>query len=77
MFSTLQVRVDDKLKSKSDSLLKFPFKTGEKSTANSPYTSMSEDKILKKLDESKKHADQGQCRRADDIVVDIRTKYGL
>ena len=40
MFSTLQVRVNDKLKTKSDSLLKFPFKTGKKSTANNPYTSM-------------------------------------
>ncbi len=40
MFRTIQERVDDKL---------FPFKTKEKSTANSPYTSMSEDKILKNL----------------------------
>ena len=38
---------------------------------------MSEESILKKLDESKKLADQGQCRRADDAVADMRTKYGL
>ena len=32
---------------------------------------------LKKLDESKEHADHGQCRRADDVVADMRRKYGL
>ncbi len=67
MFRTIQERVDDKL---------FPFKTKEKSTANSPYFYVRRQDI-KKLDESKKHAEQGLCRRADDIVADMRTKYGL
>ena len=62
MSSTIRVIVDDELKGKSDSL----FKDLEIDT-----------NILKKLDESKKHADQGQCRRADDVVADMRTKYGL
>lgn len=99
MSSTIQVRVDDELKAKSDSLFKdlgtdtttairifltqavayngFPFEIRRNSTVNSPYTPMSEESMLKKLDESKKHADQGQCRRADDVVADMRTKYGL
>ena len=83
MSSTIQVRVDDELKAKSDSLFKdlgtdtttairifltqavayngFPFEIRRNSTVNSPYTPMSEESMLKKLDESKKHADQGQC----------------
>ena len=99
MSSTIQVRVDDELKAKSDSLFKdlgtdtttairifltqavayngFPFEIRRNSTVNSPYTPMSEESMLKKLDESKKHADQGQCRRADEVVADMRTKYGL
>ena len=99
MSSTIQVRVDDELKAKSDSLFKdlgtdtttairifltqavayngFPFEIRRNSTVNSPYTPMSEESMLKKLDESKKYADQGQCRRADDVVADMRTKYGL
>lgn len=55
----------------------FPFEIRKNSTAKSPYTPMSEESILKKLDESKKLADQGQCRRADDVVADMRGKYGL
>ena len=97
MSSTIQVRVDDELKAKSDSLFKdlgtdtigtdtttairifltqavayngFPFEIRRNSTVNSPYTPMSEESMLKKLDESKKHADQGQCRRADEVVAE-------
>lgn len=99
MSSTIQVRVDDDLKAKSDSLFKdlgtdtttairifltqavayngFPFEIKRNPASSSPYTSMSEENILRKLEESKKHADQGQYRRADDIVADMRTKYGL
>ena len=62
MSSTIRVIVDDELKGKSDSL----FKDLEIDT-----------NILKKLDESKKLADHGQCRRADDVVADMRRKYGL
>ncbi|HJB94378.1 MAG TPA: hypothetical protein H9765_01960 [Candidatus Mediterraneibacter intestinigallinarum] len=62
MSSTIRVIVDDELKGKSDSL----FKDLEIDT-----------NILKKLDESKEHADHGQCRRADDVVADMRRKYGL
>ena len=99
MSSTIQVRVDDELKAKSDSLFKdlgtdtttairifltqavayngFPFEIRRNSTVNSPYTSMTEDSILEKLDAARRHADQGQCRRADNVVADMRTKYGL
>lgn len=96
MASTIQLRVDDELKAKSDSLFKdlgtdttsairmfltqavanngFPFEI--KRPAAGPYTPMKEE-MLAKLETSRKHASQGKYRDADDVVSDMRSKYGL
>lgn len=99
MASTIQVRVDDDLKAKSDNLFKdlgtdtttairifltqavahngFPFEIKRNAASYSPYAPMKEEDMLQKLDESRKHAAQGQCRNADDVIADMREKYGL
>ena len=97
MSSTIQVRVDDDLKQKSDNLFRelgtdttsavrifltqavahngFPFEI-KKVSAN-PCAAMSEDEILQKLEKSRKHASQGVVRNADEVISDMRNKYGL
>lgn len=97
MASTIQVRVDDELKSKSDQLFKdlgtdtnsairifltqavanngFPFEI--KRVEHNPYVSMSEEMLLEKLERARVSASQGQYRSADDVVADMREKYGL
>ena len=83
MASTIQVRVDDDLKKKSDNLFKelgtdtttairmllsqavahngFPFEI--KRISENPYLPLSEEQLLQKLELSRKHAEQGQCRK--------------
>ena len=51
----------------------FPF---EIKRAN-PYHTLTENEMLDKLERSRKHADDGMYRDADDIVSDMRAKYGL
>lgn len=97
MASTIQVRVDDDLKIKSDKLFKdlgtdtttairmfltqalavngFPFEI-KKVNAN-PYDTLSEAEMLDKLEQSRRHAEQGFYRDATDISMNMRTKYGL
>ena len=97
MASTIQVRVDDDLKIKSDNLFKdlgtdtttairmfltqavavngFPFEIKRK--AENPYAPLSEEKFLQKLEESRYHAGLGMVREADDVISDMRDKYGL
>ena len=97
MSSTIQIRVDDDLKQKSDVLFRelgtdttsavrifltqavahngFPFEI-RKTSAN-PYAAMSEQDILQKLERSRTHASQGMVRDADEVISDMRTKYGL
>ena len=97
MASTIQVRVEDELKSKSDALFKdlgtdtttairmfltqavaangFPFEI--KRISENPYLPLSEEQLLQKLELSRKHAEQGQYRNADDVISDMRAKYGL
>ena len=97
MASTIQVRVDDDLKKKSDNLFKelgtdtttairmfltqavahngFPFEI--KRISENPYLPLSEEQLLQKLELSRKHAEQGQYRNADDVISDMREKYGL
>ncbi len=97
MSSTIQVRVDDELKQKSDMLFRelgtdttsavrifltqavayngFPFEI--KRATDNPYTAMSEEEILRKLEKSRLHAGQGKYRDADEVVSDLRAKYGL
>jgi len=97
MASTIQVRVDDDLKKKSDNLFKelgtdtttairmfltqavahngFPFEI--KRISENPYLPLSEEQLLQKLELSRKHAEQEQYRNADDVISDMRAKYGL
>ena len=97
MSSTIQVRVDDELKQKSDMLFRelgtdttsavrifltqavayngFPFEI--KRAVENPYTAMSEEEILRKLEQSRLHAIQGKYRDADEVISDMRTKYGI
>ncbi len=97
MASTIQVRVDDDLKLKSDNLFRelgtdtttairmfltqavanngFPFEI-KKRTVN-PYVTLSEDEFLQKLELSRNHAEQGNYKNADEVVNDMRTKYGI
>lgn len=70
MASIIQVRVDDELKLKG-----FPFEI--KKTVQNPYIALSEDKILQKLETSRKHAEQGKHRDAGDVISDMRAKYGI
>ncbi len=97
MASTIQVRVDDELKKKSDRLFKdlgtdttsairmfltqavanngFPFEI--KRVQKNPYMPMSEELLLEKLERSRNGATQGDYKFAEEIVSDMREKYGL
>ena len=99
MASTIQVRVDDELKQKSDDLFRdlgtdtttairmfltqavanngFPFEIKRVSTEYNPYTAMTEEEMLLKLEKSRQDSIQGKIRNADEVVSDMRTKYGL
>ena len=89
MASTIQIRVDDELKVKSDNLFKdlgtdtttairmfltqavahngFPFEIKRNVTEYNPYITMTEEELLKKLEISKRHADQGKYKEADGL----------
>ena len=95
MASTIQVRVEEELKNKSDALFKdlgtdtttairmfltqavavkgFPFEIKRQIETN-PYAPMTEKELLTKL---KKSREQGMFREADDVISDMRSKYGL
>lgn len=95
MASTIQIRVDDELKAKSDELFKdlgtdtttairmfltqavatngFPFEI-KRQTESNPYAPMTEKEMLTKL---KKSREQGTFRDADQVISDMRSKYGL
>ena len=53
----------------------FPFEI--KKISENPYLPLSEEQLLQKLELSRKHAEQGQYRNADDVISDMRAKYGL
>ena len=53
----------------------FPFEI-EKATVN-PYVALTENEILEKLESSREHAATGMYRDAEDVVCDMRAKYGL
>ena len=97
MASTIQIRVDDDLKNKSDQLFKdlgtdttsairmfltqavayngFPFEI--KRTVYNPYTSMTEEEMLQRLEQSRESSKKGNYRNAEDAISDMRGKYGL
>ena len=93
--STIQIRVEDELKSKSDALFKdlgtdtttairifltqavaingFPFEIKRQIESN-PYLPLNEKELLEKL---KRSREQKKFRDADDVISDMRSKYGL
>ena len=97
MASTIQIRVDDDLKNKSDQLFKdlgtdttsairmfltqavayngFPFEI--KKIVHNPYTSMTEDEMLQRLEQSRESSKNGNYRNVEDVISDMRGKYGL
>lgn len=72
MASMIQIRVDDELKAKSDSLFRDlgTDTTARRSEAN-PYAPLKEEEMLAKLKISR---EQGQFRDADDVISDMRAK---
>lgn len=99
MASTIQIRVEDELKRKSDELFKmlgtdttsairmfltqsvmnngFPFEIKLNSKGINPYLPMTENELMQKLDNSREQADNGNYKDADNVISDMRGKYGL
>ncbi len=97
MASTIQIRVDDDLKNKSDQLFKdlgtdttsairmfltqavahngFPFEI--KRTVPNPYTTMTEEEMFQRLEQSRVSSEKGSYRNAESVISDMRGKYGL
>ena len=48
----------------------------KKKTIN-PYVTLTEDDVHKKLEVSRQHAAEGKVRDADDVICDMRKKYGI
>ena len=42
-----------------------------------PYTPMTEEELLTKLEVSRQHAEQGKYQDADAVASNMRAKYGL
>lgn len=74
MASTIQVRVEDDLKTNSDELFK---ELGTDTTMVNSYVALTENEILEKLERSREHAATGMYREVKDVVCDMRAKYGL
>ena len=53
----------------------FPFEI--RKVPRNPYTGLSEENLLYKLETARKHADQGMLLSADDMIDELRGKYGL
>ena len=53
----------------------FPFEI--KRIAPNPYAAMSEEVMIKKLENSRNHAAQGEYRDAESAILEMRNKYGL
>ena len=70
MTSTILIGAENKLNIKPEIL----FKDLDSDTTTTPYATMTEEEILAKL---KKSREQGTLRDADDVISDMRTKYGL
>ena len=64
MDSNIQVRVDDEL-------------IEIKRNTSNPHEALTKDEMLQKLTVSRMHAEQGLVRDADDVIVDMRMKYGF
>ena len=49
----------------------------EKRTVQNLYTSMTEEEMLQRLEQSRESSKKGNYRNADDVISDMRGKYGL
>lgn len=70
MTSTNPLRAENKLNTKPEIL----FKDLDADTAKAQYAPLTEEEVLAKL---KKSREQGMFRDADDVISDMRSKYGL
>lgn len=70
MISTIPIRAENKLNTKPEIL----FKDLDADTTKTQYAPMTEKEILAEL---KKSREQGTFRDADDVISDMRSKYGL
>lgn len=68
MTTTVQATTD------SD-LTKFPLEST--SSTKSPYTRLTEQELLAKLEKSRQHAAREMYKNATDVSGEIRAKYGL
>jgi DNA-damage-inducible protein J len=97
MTCTIQIRVDEDLKAKSDRLFRelgtdttsavrmfltqavaangFPFAI--RRIVQDPYQPLSEEEMLQKLEVSREHARKGMVRDADEVISEMRAKYGI
>lgn len=55
----------------------FPFEVKRNSTDYNLYNLLAEEELLTKLEMSRSHAAQGKYRDADNVLLDMRSKYGL
>ena len=46
-------------------------------TVQNLYTSMTEEEMLQRLEQSRESSKKGNYRNADDVISDMRGKYGL
>ncbi len=53
----------------------FPFEI--KKVPHNPYVSLGEEELLHKLETARSHAGQGMLMSADDMIDELRGKYGL
>ena len=53
----------------------FPFEI--KKVSQNPYVALTENDLLTRLETSRKHAEEGQYQDADDVIHDMRAKYGV
>lgn len=70
MTTTIQIKPENKLNIKPEIL----FKDLDADTAKAQYAPLTEKEILAKL---RKSREQGRFRDADDVISDMRSKYGL
>lgn len=70
MTTTIQIKPENKLNIKPEILFKYL----DADTTKTQYVTMTEEEILAKLKTSR---EQGTFRDADDVISDMRTKYGL
>lgn len=70
MTTTIQIKPENKLNTKPQILVK----DLDADTAKAQYAPLTEEEVLAKL---KKSREQGRFRDADDVISDMRSKYGL